>query len=93
MYVGAFIEKRHEVIEDGQPDEQGELSEEKKRNRCEQSDLVMILLNLAYIPDSVVQKVSSFNPGWSLEFKNLMNEHWDQDQFKPWILKLNKEIK
>lgn len=91
MYIGAFVDERHEIIEDGQPDE-GEMTEEKKKMRCEQSDLIMILLNLGYLPDSVIQKISNFNPGWSMEFKRLMNDHWDQEQFRPWMTRLQEEI-
>lgn len=33
--------------------------------RKEQSDMIMILLNLAFVPDSVVtDKEMNFEPGW-----------------------------
>lgn len=33
--------------------------------RCEQSDMIMILLNLAFVPDSVVTSDEmNFEPGW-----------------------------
>jgi hypothetical protein len=57
MYVGAFVDQRHKIIEDGLPDSNGDeddLSDSINKIKCEQSDLVMILLNLAYIPDTVV---------------------------------------
>lgn len=34
-----------------------------KRTRWEQSDMVMICLNLAYVPDEVCEKIN-FRPGW-----------------------------
>lgn len=53
-YIGAFVEEREKLIEDGYKDDcndAGEMSEICKRARYEQSDMVMILLNLSYIPD------------------------------------------
>lgn len=84
MYLGAFIPDRHKLIEDGaadQLDENGEMSEMQVRQRCEQSDLVMILLNLAYIPDKVIMAMKNFNYGWSLKFKEEMDKFYDQEQF------------
>ena len=67
-YIGAHVQEREKLIEDDQTDtidNQGELKEECKRIRYEQSDMIMILLNLAYIPDSVIQdKEFNFNKGW-----------------------------
>lgn len=88
MYIGAFVEMRHKMIEDGAPDDldaDGNMSEEMIRTRQEQSDLIMILLNLAYIPDSVVMKIDSFKPGWSKQFKELMEDHWGQEKFADWM--------
>ena len=45
------------------------------RIKCEQSDLVIILLNLACIPDSVIRKIPHFNEGWSKQFLSLMNDY------------------
>ena len=45
-----------------------ELSYDCKRVRFEQSDLVMILLNLSYIPDEVIKYID-FMPGWQQRFK------------------------
>ena len=45
-----------------------------KRARYEQSDMVMILLNLAYIPDSVVKEIE-FVPGWQRIFKQNMDKY------------------
>ena len=38
----------------------------------EQSDLVMVLLNLGVIPDSVARKID-FNPGWQKRFRLKMS--------------------
>ena len=74
-YTGAFVEEREKLIElspeeednlvneIGENGEEGELNEASKRIVCEQSDLIMVLLNLAVIPDSVVKKIE-FEPGW-----------------------------
>lgn len=72
MYVGAFVDERHTIIEDGAPDKSdknGEMPEDQIMMRNEQSDLVMILLNLGYIPDEVIQGINSFMPGWSKHFR------------------------
>jgi len=56
-YTGAFIEEREKLIEDGaEPsmDSNGNMTEQDVRIKCEQSDLVIILLNIAVVPDSVV---------------------------------------
>jgi len=52
-------------------DADGEIVDEQHELRCEQSNMVMILLNLAIIPDEVVKKID-FNPGWSRRFLKLM---------------------
>jgi len=44
------------------------MTERCMRGRFEQSDEIMILLNLSYIPDVVVKKID-FKPGWSTRFK------------------------
>lgn len=60
-YIGAYIDEREKLIEDGFEDEliEGtkEMSADSKALRYEQSDLIMILLNLAVIPDSVCEKM------------------------------------
>ena len=53
-YIGANIEDREKLIKDGDDDE---------GNDCEQSDIVMILLNLACIPDAIAQRFD-FKPGF-----------------------------
>ena len=87
MYLGAFVNDRHLLIEDGaadQVDENGVMSQEQIRQRCEQSDLVMILLNLAYIPDKVILALTDFNFGWSVKFKEEMDKYYSQEQFNIW---------
>jgi len=58
-YIGVFVSERYKIIEDGSIDheENGHTiyPEEVQRIRGEQSDLVMVLLNLAYIPDKVIE--------------------------------------
>lgn len=79
-YIGAFTEEREKLIEDDQEnvtDNDGNITEEAKKIRYEQSDMIMILLNLAYIPDSVVQKIH-FKQGWHEDFKMLMDNYKEQ---------------
>jgi len=38
------------------------------RVKCEQSDLVILLLNIACVPDYVIKKIPNFEEGWSEEF-------------------------
>lgn len=80
-YIGAYVNERESLIEDGFPDEfvdgdakSGKLTDECKMLRWEQSDMVMVLLNLAFIPDEVVHKIN-FKPGWSREFRKNMEEY------------------
>lgn len=40
------------------------MTDECIRHRLEQSDMVEVLINLAYIPDPVVKKID-FDNGWS----------------------------
>lgn len=54
QYIGAHIDEREKLIKDG------DLIEE---NNCQQSDVVMILLNLGSIPDEVASKFD-FSPGF-----------------------------
>jgi len=48
-YIGAFIQEREKMIKDGDDDD-------GDGNSVEQSDMVMLLLNLSSIPDEVAQK-------------------------------------
>jgi hypothetical protein len=56
-YTGAFITEREKLIKDGthgQEDKDGDMTEQDIRIKCEQSDLVNVLLNIACVPDEVV---------------------------------------
>jgi len=62
------------------------MSEERKKLLFEQSDMIMILVNLAYIPDYVVKKID-FSRGWSDRFRTHMNDFKEKfavDNGKPW---------
>ena len=102
-YTGAFnfygpnVSEREKIIEDGAEDqyvmgEDGEptkeLTELCKLARQEQSDMVVVLLNLAYIPDWVIQHPDMhFRPGWSMTFKSLMDQYkanWEEEHGKKW---------
>lgn len=37
--------------------------------------MIMVLLNLAYIPDDVIHKIEDFEPGWSHKFREAMTEY------------------
>jgi len=63
-YVGANIGEREKLIEDGRDVDLKNMSEEDLRIRCEQSDLVIILLNISCIPDCVVKQIPNFKAGW-----------------------------
>lgn len=69
-YVGAFVGEREKLIEIDpkvastlKPDADGELTKEDASVMEEQSDLIVVLLNLACIPDTVVKSID-FEPGW-----------------------------
>lgn len=56
-YVHPNTGEREKIIQNGFPDEfdeDGELTPECKQLRFEQSSMVMVMLNLAYIPDTVI---------------------------------------
>lgn len=85
-YIGAFVGEREKLIEDGsidQMDNNGEMMDDCKHIRFEQSDLIMILLNLAVIPDEVVRKMD-LQPGWQKRFKALMDEYKTNFKGTPW---------
>lgn len=87
-FIGPQVEEREKLIEDGNRDvyttkmvngkEKDFLIEDMKATRLEQSDMVMILLNLAYIPDSVVHQINFGVPGWSKTFKTAMQAYKDE---------------
>lgn len=64
-------------------DNNGEMTEDCKAVRFEQSDMVMILLNLAVIPDEVVRKMD-LKAGWQKRFKGLMNDYKANFQGMTW---------
>ncbi len=63
-YIGAFINERENLIKDGDMDE---------GNDCEQSDIVMILLNLSCVPDEIAQRFD-FKPGFQEDFLQNMKK-------------------
>lgn len=73
MFVPSYISEREKIINDGYSDATDDVTTKYK---CEQSDMVMILLQLAYIPDVVIHDVDFTQAGWSYKFKERM------DQFK-----------
>lgn len=68
QYVGSYIGEREKLIEDGYADTE-------KRFKVEQSDLVMILLHLAFIPEEVVRDIGFQKPGWSFALKDTMEQY------------------
>jgi len=72
QYTGSFVTEREKLINDGYPPP---ADDEEIRWKWEQSDLVMILLNLSYIPDEVIQSIDFTKAGWSQRFKNGMDEY------------------
>lgn len=56
------------------------MSQECKRDRLEQSDMVMILLNLAYIPDEVAKSIDFGEEQWSVKFQDNMQAY--KEKFK-----------
>ena len=89
-YIGAFVGERHKLIEDGAPDRlkpDGEMEEDQIAIRQEQSDMIMVLLNLAYIPDDVIKQIPDFRPGWQVKFKQLMDDwkaNFEQEHGRKW---------
>jgi hypothetical protein len=71
-YIGAFVEEREKLIEDGyadEVDENGNMTEAAIERRVEQSDMVFLLMNLAVVPDEVIKKSNFDVHGWAAEFK------------------------
>lgn len=56
------------MIEDGYDDY-------NKLYKEEQSDIVLIMLNLAFIPDNVIKNLDFSQPGWSKNFKQDMENY------------------
>jgi hypothetical protein len=59
-YIDCNVPNRDSLIKD---------DDDNEDNDCEQSDMVAIVLNLAYIPKQVVEQFS-FKTGFSTDFKN-----------------------
>jgi hypothetical protein len=78
-YVGAFVGEREKIIEDGFGETKNNShSEWEKRIRCEQSDIIMVLLNLAFIPDEIVENqdiLDDFKSGWCHRLQEAMAQH------------------
>lgn len=74
-FVPSYVGEREKIINDGFEEAESEV---EKKYKCEQSDMVMILLQLAYIPDVVIQDVNFTEAGWSYKFKERM-EQYKQD--------------
>ena len=66
-YIGAFVEEREKLIKD---------ADEEEGNDCEQSDIILILLNLGAIPDEVA-KSFDFRSGFQADFLVNMKKHQD----------------
>jgi hypothetical protein len=66
------------LIENGRPNvvnDQGEMDDKHKEERCEQSDMVFMLMNIAVIPDEVVQKTHFNHLGWADIMKENMKQY------------------
>ena len=72
-------------------EEEIEQNERNNRYKFEQSDMVMILLNLSYIPDEVVKQIRFDKPGWSEKFYKHMEEYKDAFNKKDYSNAKNKE--
>lgn len=72
-FVPSYVTEREKIINDGFTEVREGDPAEFTKWKCEQSDLVMVLLQLAYIPDEVIQDVDFTTPGWSYRFKERMN--------------------
>lgn len=63
-FIEVNVPNRSDLIVDGDSDDD---------NDCEQSDMVQVLLNLAFAPANVV-KSFKFGPGISYQFKDAMED-------------------
>jgi hypothetical protein len=74
------VAEREKLIEDGFGENE-QFAVEEKHIRCEQSDMIVVLLNLAYIPDMIVRSTEkdefTFEPGWQCTFKQKMQNFKD----------------
>jgi hypothetical protein len=89
-YIGAYVEEREKLIEDGfadVKDADGNMTEENKEKRCEQSDMVFLLLNIAVVPDEVIKQSDFSTHGWASKFKENMQafkDKWAADGKGEW---------
>ena len=65
LYICCDVSDRNTLIKDDDND---------KDNDCEQSDMVSIILNLAYIPEFVVEKFS-YETSFHKKFRQAMDQH------------------
>ena len=75
FYVGANISERENIIEDGYAkSENKEHEEQENQVKYEQSDLLMILMNISFIPDEICYQnvMRDFEPGWQYYLKQAM---------------------
>ena len=79
-YFGADVQDREIYIKDGKG--------------TQQSDMVMILLNLAAIPDQVVQSIdlNNFSESFQKAIETFKQE-FSEKQGKQWTLIINEQIK
>ena len=66
------------------------MDKRNNRHKFEQSDMVMILLNLSYIPDEVVKQIRFDEPGWSKDFHKHMSEYKEKFNNKDYSEAANK---
>ena len=73
-FIEVNVPDREALIVDGDEDED---------NDCEQSDMVQVLLNMAYAPRKVVSQFV-FGPGVSRLFKQMLDQHikneWNSEE-------------
>lgn len=65
QYIGPHVQEREKLIIDQDSDQ---------ANSFEQSDVVLLLLNLAYIPDEIAKQFD-FSPGFSERFVSKMKKY------------------
>lgn len=95
-FFGPHIAEREKLIEDGEKDrlvkdvngkDTSVMVDECRIDRLEQSDMIMILMNLAYIPDEVVHKIDFTVEQWSKAFLKNMQSYkrsWEEKTGQKW---------
>lgn len=79
--MGAFVEEREKIIEDEFAESgKEEHAAQEAQIRCEQSDMLMFLMNISFIPDAIIYQniVRDFEPGWQFYIKQAM-ENYKED--------------